>query len=242
MLVLLAMLAQSGNCVLAAAGHPDGSNGQCTVIVRTFLMREPLTRRSNLRVTGLVNAGHYREARSVLRRAIAEYGDTWSALALGNLYAAGLGVRRSAGAAFHWYLWSAQRGNLFAQREVANAYLDGEGTPRDPREAAYWFRIGIAPRQLALSDYDLAQTYARGHLAPVNTVKSDYYLASDLTELRKLVRDPSGVAAYYLGMAYAHGDGVARDRAHALRYLCRAAALQYAPAITAIRRLRERSK
>ncbi|MGA7538345.1 MAG: tetratricopeptide repeat protein, partial [Steroidobacteraceae bacterium] len=190
----------------------------------------------------MLNVDHYRRASSALRGAIAAYGDAWSALTLGNLYAAGLGVPRSAGAAFHWYLWSAQRGNLLAQRDVANAYLNGEGTPRDPRQAVHWFRIGIAPRQLALSYYDLAQTYARGHLVPVNTGKSDYYLARDLAELRELVRAPNGMASYYLGMAYTYGDGVPRDRVRAFRYLCRAAALQYAPAITAIQHLRKQRK
>jgi TPR repeat protein len=236
------MLTQFGNGVFAAERHSDGEKGQCRVIVRTFLMREPRVRRSNLGITRLLNSGHYRQATLALRSTVAEYADAWSALTLGNLYAAGLGVPRSAAAAFHWYLWSAERGNLLAQRDVANAYLEGEGTPRDPGQAAYWFRIGIAPRQLALSYYDLAQTYAGGHLAPIDTGKSDYYLARDLAELRKLVRAPSGMAAYYLGMAYSYGDGVPRDRVRAIRYLCRAAALQYAPAIAAIRHLRRQSK
>ncbi|MGH8289929.1 MAG: SEL1-like repeat protein [Steroidobacteraceae bacterium] len=60
-----------------------------------------------------------------------------------------------------------------------------------------------------------------------------------MTELRELARGPNGAAAYYLGMAYEYGDGVRRDRARALRYFCRAAALQYAPALTAIRHLRK---
>ena len=190
----------------------------------------------------MLNAGHYRRASSALRGAIAAYGDAWSALTLGNLYAAGLGVPRSDSTAFHWYLWSAQRGNLLAQREVANAYLHGDGTPRDPRRAAYWFRIGIAPRQLAVGYYELAQTYARGRLAPVNAGKSDYYLARDLLELRALVRDPNGMADYYLGMAHIYGDGVRRDRVLADRYFCRAAALHYAPAIAALRHRPGRSK
>ncbi|MGH8291488.1 MAG: tetratricopeptide repeat protein [Steroidobacteraceae bacterium] len=141
-----------------------------------FLVREPLVRRSNLRITRLLNTGHYRRAKSALRDAAARYGDAWAGFTLGSLYAAGLGVPRSASNAFRWYLWSAERGDRFAQREVANAYLNGEGTRRDTRQATYWFRIGIAPQELARSYYDLAQTYARGHLAPVNSSKSNYYL------------------------------------------------------------------
>jgi TPR repeat protein len=241
-LLLLALLAQVGNSVIAAEQHPDRDSGQCRIIVRSFLMREPLVHRSDLRITALLNAGHYRRASSALRGAITKYGDSWSALTLGNLYAGGLGVPRSASSAFHWYLWSAERGNLFAQRDVANAYLNGEGTPRDTRRAAYWFRLGIAPRQLALSYYDLARTYARGHLAPVDIAKSEYYLAKDLAELRQLVRTPNAMASYYLGMAYTYGDGVRRDRARATQYLCRAAALHYAPAIAALRPPRGQSR
>ena len=58
-----------------------------------------------------------------------------------------------------------------------------------------------------------------------------------LADLRALAKEPNGEAAYYLGLAYEYGDGVPRDRTKALGYLCRAASLQYAAAMTAIRRL-----
>ncbi|MGH8200901.1 MAG: tetratricopeptide repeat protein [Steroidobacteraceae bacterium] len=131
---------------------------------------------------------------------------------------------------------------MFAQRQVANAYLDGEGTQRNIAAAAYWFRIGIAPFQVARMYYSLSQTYVEGHLAPVNHDKEIYYRDKSLTELRALAKDPNAEAAYYLGLAYEHGDGVPRDRTKAVGYLCRAASLQYASAITALRRLQGHSQ
>lgn len=194
-------------------------------------------RRSDERIARWLNERHYKRADSALRSAAVRYGDAWAGYTLGHQYAAGLGVPRNAATAFGWYLWSARRGDRFAQREVANAFLHGEGTRRDPAAAAYWFRIGIAPWQIAGIYHGLAQTYLRGHLVPVDRAKSDDYLKKSLAELRKLAREPNGEAAYFLGLAYEHGDGVRRDRARAMRYLCRAAALRYAKAITEIHRL-----
>lgn len=198
-------------------------------------------RRSDERIARLLDGQRYRQAASALRSAVSHYPDAWAGYALGNLYAAGLGVPRSADDAFRWYLWSAKRGNRFAQRQVANAYLDGEGTRRNAAEAAYWFRIGIAPFQLARMYYGLSGTYARGHLAPVNRDKAGYYLDKSLTDLRALAKEPNGEAAYYLGLAYELGYGVPRNRAKAVGYLCRAASLQYDSAISALRRIQERS-
>lgn len=209
----------------------------CQTVVSNFLRLAPLIRRSDERIVQLLNGQHYRQAASALRGATSRYPDAWAGYALGNLYAAGLGVPHSAGSAFRWYLWSAERGDRFAQQQVANAYLNGDGTLRNATEAAYWFRIGIAPFELPRMYYSLSQTYASGHLAPVNRAKAGYYRDKSLADLRALAKEPNGEAAYYLGLAYEYGDGVPRDRAKAVGYLCRAASLQYAAAIIAIRRL-----
>ncbi len=236
-LALLAILPAAGNRLLAAEPHTPGVSQQCRTIVRDDLARAPLMRRSNERIAQLLDAKRYGQAVSALRSAVSRYPDAWAADTLGSLYAAGLGVPRNAESAFHWYLWSAKRGDRFAQRQVANAYLNGEGTKRNAAQAAYWFRIGIAPWQLAVMNSSLSRTYAEGRLVPVNRSKSSYYLEESVAELRELAREPNGEAAYYLGLDYEHGDGVPRDRAKASGYLCRAAALQYAPAVHAIRHL-----
>lgn len=211
----------------------------CRLAARRLIGRAALTRRINERIALLLNAKHYHRAATALRKAAVRHSDAWAGYALGGLYAAGLGVPPSAPGAFHWYLWAARRGNRFAQRQVANAYLQGAGTPRNGAAAAYWFRIGIATWQLAGSDSALAQTYARGHLAPVNRRKAAYYTARSLALLRSLAREPNGEAAYFLGLAYAYGRGVRADRVRAMHYLCRAVALRYTPAAAAVGRLGE---
>ena len=231
-----------GTRLLAAMPRAAADIGRCQASVRNFLALAPVERRSDERIARLLDARRYRQAASALRIAASHRADAWAGYTLGNLYAAGLGVRRSAARAFRWYLWSAKRGDRFAQQRVANAYLDGEGTQRNADEAAYWFRIGIAPFELARMYYGLSQTYARGHLAPVNRGKESYYLDKSLADLRELAKEPNGEAAYYLALAYEYGDGVALDRTKAMGYLCRAAALQYAPAVGAIRRLQKEAQ
>lgn len=223
-----------------ASEGPLRPGGRCQAHVHAYLAQAPAVARANERITRLLDARRYRQAAAALRSAAARYQDAWAGYTLGHLYAAGLGAPRNAGTAFRWYLWAAKRGDRFAQRQVANAYLNGDGVRRNAAEAAYWFRIGIAPWQLAVMNDSLSRTYARGHLAPVNQSKSAYYLQQSVTELRELAREPNGQAAYYLGLDYEHGRGVPQSRKKAMKLLCRAAGLRYAPAIKAIHQLEER--
>lgn len=237
---LLAILPLIASAAPATELASAASIARCRTLVRNFLALAPIIRRTNDRIAHLLDAKQYGQAASALRSAAGHYGDdAWAGDALGNLYAAGLGVRRSAGSAFRWYLWSAERGDRVAERQVANAYLNGEGTQRNAAAAAHWSSLSVAPWQLAVMNYDLSRTYARGHLAPVNPGKSSYYLDRSLAQLRALTRDRNGEASYYLGRAYEYGRGVPRDRTKAIGYLCRAAELHYAPAIYVIRRLQK---
>lgn len=232
---------------LAASAHPaqsqHHSSGRdaasrpisCRGAAGALLKRTPIIRRVDRRIETLINAKHYRRAAAALRGAVLRHADVWAGYTLGGLYASGLGVPRSEHAAFHWYFWAAQRGNRFAQRQVANAYLNGEGVRRNSSAAAYWFRIGIAPWQLAVIYGGLAETYARGHLVPVNHAKVTYYTAKSITDLRALTRRPNAQADYYLGLDYALGRGVLQNRAQATDYLCRAVMLGDTQAAAALR-------
>lgn len=223
--------------VAVAAGPAALVSAQCRTTVHDALARAPAMRDNDVRIARLLDAKQYRRAAAALRSTADHGSDPWAGEALGNLYAAGLGVPRSADSAFKWYLWSAERGNQTAQRQVANDYLQGEGTRRNAAQAAYWFRIGVAPYQLAHEYYDLSQIYTRGHLAPVDPRKSDYYLDKAIAVWRALAKEPNGEANYYLGLAYQYGHGVRKDPAKSVAYLCRAASLDYGPAMTAISRL-----
>ncbi|MGH8290424.1 MAG: tetratricopeptide repeat protein [Steroidobacteraceae bacterium] len=226
----------------ALASAPRVAAGTCHAATQRYLARLPAIRAAERQIVGLLNAKHYQSAIPALRSAVTRYGDAWAGVTLGHLYDAGLGVRRSAKTAVRWYLWSAERGNRYAQRQLADAYLNGVGVGRSATRAGYWFRIGVAPYELARSDYWLAETYASGTLAPVNRLKERYYLDESLGILRKLAREPNGEADFDLGRAYAGGHGAARDRTQALRYFCRALALGYGPAAARIRKLEQRNR
>lgn len=218
------------------------SVASCRTAARDLVAHAAIIHRINRGIAKQLDAKHYRQAAAALHKATARHADAWAGYSLGALYAAGLGVRRDAHTAFHWYLWSAKRGNYFAQRKVANDYLHGEGTRRNTAAATYWFRIGIAPWQLTQIDAGLAQTYAKGHLAPVNHKKATYYAARSLSELRRLTREPNAQAAYFLGLDYAHGRGVSANRAEAVHYLCQAIALRDTSAAAAFMRLEGHSR
>ena len=192
---------------------------------------------ADIRIVGLLNAKAYRQAAPRLEQAATQYDDAWAGFALGNLYAAGLGVPKSQTRAFHWYLWSAKAGDRSAQRQVANAYLNGDGVTRNPAQAAYWFRMGMAVPQLVNSNYWLAKTYDKGRVVPKNAAKYQYYLQHSQRILRSLNTEPNGAAAYDMGLSYAYGHGVPRDRTKALQWLHRALKWHYAPAAAAIHRL-----
>ena len=218
---------------------PPVASSTCNAHVQGYLAQLPAVRAAERQVIGLLNAKDYRGAIPALRSAVTRYGDPWAGFTLGHLYALGLGVPRNAETAVHWYLWSAERGGHFAERELADAYLNGVGVKRDTVRAAYWFRIGVAPLELASSDYSLAETYASGTLAPVNRAKEVHYLDQSLRTLRELVREPNPAANFDLGLAYVGGSGVPRDPKRALSYLCRALALGYGPAAPLIRKIEE---
>lgn len=235
-LLALAMPAPAATVAKTAAAAAG-----CRVEAQRYLVHRKTLRSADRRIIGWFNTGRYGRAIPALRSAIRS-GNPWAADTLGHLYAAGLGVGRNAKTAAHWYRWAAERGERSAQRQLANAYLNGVGVGRDPARAAYWFRIGVAPYQLALSDYVLSGIYAGGTLAPVNRRKEKYYLDESLRILRRLAREPNGAANFYLGVAYAKGHGVARDRRKALAHLCRALALGYGPAAALIGKLEHRRR
>lgn len=175
-----------------------------------------------------------------LRTAAVTDGDAWAGLTLGNLYSAGFGAPRSQRKAFHWYLWSARQGNPAAQRNVANAYLNGAGVQANAKLAAYWFQIGMAVPQVANSDYWLGKTYASGRLVPRSQAKANYYSGQSQALLRRLSKEPAnGAAAYEMGISYLYGNGVPGNPARARYWLKRALALHYDRAAVALHRLKE---
>lgn len=235
----IALMHLSPGAARAAAHAPPTVPAACKTEMRRYLARRPAMRAAEAQVIRWLDAKQYDRAVPALRSEVRRYADPWAGFALGHLYAAGLGVPRSVRSAVRWYRWSAMRGNRFAQRQLADAYLNGTGVGRDPARAAHWFRIGVAPYELGRADYWLAKKYASATLVPVNRSKQRYYLDESLRTLRELARRPNGEAEFDLARAYAGGYGVARNRSEALKFFCRAVSHDYEPAARRIRQIED---
>ena len=208
-------------------------------VADVYLAQAHAIRESNRPIVVLLNRNDYGAAIPLLRKAAADKDDAWAADTLGHLYAAGLGVQGDRVAAFHWYLRAAEAGDRFAQRQVANAYLNGWGVARNPQRAAFWFRQGLMVPQLVNADFWLGKTYAAGKLMPKNPAKAAWYQGRSLQLLHTLYSERVGAAAYDLGIACLHGDGVTQDRARATAYFRQALAWHYPSAAYALKQLEE---
>ena len=245
--VLLCLLALPSAARVGSGNGQSASPGGCDREMQQYFANLPAVLDTERQAIKLLDARHYRRAVRVLRAAVSRYNDPWAGYTLGQLCAAGLGVRRSARAAFQWTLWSARRGSHAAQRRLAALYLNGVGVERDTVQAAYWFRLGIEPHELLVGDDWLgvsARAFASGtlgpvdeRLAPVNVRNERWYRERRLWTLRVLAREQNGAADYELGYTYARGRGAHQDRTKALGYLCRALALGDTRAAAVIRQL-----
>jgi TPR repeat protein len=56
------------------------------------------------------------------------------------------GCAKECGPALFWLLMAANQGHFKAQEYVAILYQNGEGVPKDPEKAAYWFSKAAANR------------------------------------------------------------------------------------------------
>ena len=152
-----------------------------------------------------------------------------SLMAIGRVYASGLGVPVDERKAFEYFQRAAHLGSLTGIREVGNAYAVGFGVPKNPEVAIDWFRKAaeLGDGKAMLSLYD---SYING-----SGVTADTKVAFDW--LRKSAATNNASAEYRLGLAYLTGTHVKADRAEAKRYFEKAAAVNFAPAKLAVKTL-----
>ena len=98
---------------------------------------------------------------------------------------------------------AAERGAALAQYQLGLRYANGEGVPRDPDEAARWYRKA-AEQGLAPAQYQLALRYANG-----DGVTKDFEEAAKW--YRRAADQGVPFAQFNLGVRYANGQGVERD-------------------------------
>lgn len=110
----------------------------------------------------------------------------------------------------------AASGDKQAQLELGDAYADGRGVPRDAgRAAKLWRQAGTAASGVTYVYSPAVGKEAYGRSIPV---------------MSGIPRAASAEAQYRLGNAYLSGQGVARSRSSARKWLERAAAAGYSPA------------
>ena len=132
---------------------------------------------------------------------------------LGELYNQGLGVRRDPDQAARWYRLAAERGDVHAMSSLGLMAADGRGTDRGPAAARAWFEKAAALGEPTAS-YNLALLLlASGAPADIPRAAGLLRVAAD-AELPDALHD--------LGVLYARGQGVKRDREEAARLYLRA--------------------
>jgi len=208
----------------------------------------------------------YEDAVLWYRRA-AEQNDPLAQLALGRLYARGLGVPRDLAQSATWYRRAAEQGNPVAQFAFGQACLRGAGVPKNTAAGVQWVRLA-AERNYPSAQIQLGLILLYGKLVPQNTQEGLQWLhrAADRNNrvaqsaLGRAYRDGIGVprdyqeamrwfrlaadqgfapAAMFVGLMYAEGQGVPRDRTQGVAWLTKAAEAGYLPAASRLRQVEE---
>jgi len=124
---------------------------------------------------------------------------------------------------FQSQLSKAQKGDIQAQYQVAQAYALGKGVKQNFEEAFPWCQKA-AESGLAEAQFSLAQTYRIG----------DDFVQPNLPEAvrwyKKAAEQKNIESLYALGIIYDSGDGVEKDEAKSLAYHREAADLGHAQA------------
>lgn len=97
-------------------------------------------------------------------KAAAAQGDAVAQYLLGTLY-----LKTDPGEAVRWFEPAARQGNIKAMHNLAIAYAEGLGVPKNPVEAVTWFSRA-AEQGYRDSQFDLAVMYERGDGVPQDAV------------------------------------------------------------------------
>jgi TPR repeat protein len=104
----------------------------------------------------------------------------------------------------------AEAGQASAQAAVGQMYLNGEGVPQDPAQAAIWLEKA-AEGGNARARYQIGNMYAAGMGVPVDDMKASYYLI-------KAANQNMAVAQLAMAQRFYHGQGVPKDVVQSFLY------------------------
>jgi len=107
--------------------------------------------------------------------------------------------------AFKEFKHLAEQGNIGAQTNLGMMYEHGTGTPKDYKQAAYWYRMS-AKQGGAAAQYNLGVLYTNGRGVPKNDKRAvEWY--------KKSAEQGFANAQSNLGFMYAEGrGGLPKDR------------------------------
>jgi len=187
--------------------------------------------------------------------------------AIGMAHLEGRGVLKDAGNAHDWFLKSAERGHAASQYQLGVQLMKGEGIARNEAEAARWIERS-ANNGFARASWLLSWLYWEGTVVPKDPAKAGLHLQKAaeagiagaqgslgaaylvgnygmekslpkaLPWLRKAAEQGNDYGQYALGLLYAEGYGVTRDRVEAAFWLGKAAQQGHAEAGKRLQTLR----
>jgi len=143
-------------------------------------------------------------------RAQADNNDPAAQNTLGNIYAAGRGVKPDAAEGVKWYRRAADRGFAQAQFNLGLAYELGRGVPPDDKEA-YRYYLLAAEQGYGPAEFNVGNMYAQGR-----AVAQDYFEAN--VWYRQAADHGVVEAQFNLGVVYETGRGVKKDEAQAAQW------------------------
>ncbi len=151
---------------------------------------------------------------------------------LGGMFALGRGVKKNSETAGRFWSLSARLGYPAAQIDWGVMCAKGEGTPRNPAQAYYWFVVARQsvgdPKQIATLDQ--LQALASTELTPDQVFDippiAGKFIAPKGPALRKamaMAEYGDGAAQFELGQALAEGTGLVKNKTEAFVWFSLAA-------------------
>lgn len=206
-------------CCLAAAGQAA---------------EPPLTGRKALEAASKAyEAKDYEQALALLLP-LAERDDAEAAFAVGLLAARGEGGERDLKNAERWWKKAADNGNALAAFNLGYLYFRGAIGPSDLAAArALWEQAAKKKQPDAMFGAALLQCTGAG---------GDKDMKGGLARMHEAASIGHPQAEHFLGLAYLEGNGVAKNRARAERYLARAAEKGLLDAARALEGMKEEDK
>ena len=130
-----------------------------------------------------------------LLRPLADQGDARAQVAIGALYAEGLGVPQDYAVAMSWFRKAADQNDARAQSNLAYMYHQGLGVPQDYAAAMSWLRKAV-DRGEAYAQFNLAMMYRDGEGVPQDYVAAHmWYNLAAAREYQDAAKNRDMVAA-----------------------------------------------